>query len=356
MAASLALAGNPSSVHQAGRTARHWREKARQQVAAAIKARAQNIIFTSGGTEANALALRGLCRALQSNITLFVSDLEHSAVLENAALCESAHLCKLPVTDQGQLDIYALEQAIARLPKNGGVPVLALMLANNETGILQPVREAADIVHKAGGFIHCDGVQGLGKIPIDIAQLDVDYLALSAHKCGGPSGVGALWVRPGAPLAALMPGGGQENSLRSGTENLPGIVGFGRAAEKAVAELSNMQGLAIHRDRLEAQIKAAGGLIIGADRARLPNTSCFAYPGFASETQVMAMDLEGVCVSAGAACSSGKVKRSDVLSAMGVSDTLAMSAIRTSYGWNSTSGDFDKTAEKWLKILTRFLG
>jgi len=206
----------------------------------------------------------------------------------------------------------------------------------------------------AGGLTHCDAVQALGKIKVNTLLLGVDYLALSAHKCGGPTGVGALWMRQGAPLIPVMLGGGQEKSLRSGTENLAGIAAFGAAAEASVAALVEMEGLAQHRDTMEARLKAeAGATVFGETAQRLPNTSCFGLAGFRAETQVMAMDLEGVCISAGSACSSGKVKTSGVLTAMGVSDALASCAIRTSYGWNSLPEDFEATADAWLKVTAR---
>ena len=208
------------------------------------------------------------------------------------------------------------------------------------------------MVREAGGLTICDGVQGLGKMPVNVSLLGVDYLALSAHKAGGPQGAGALWLRSGAPLKASLFGGGQERSLRSGTENLAGIAGFGAAAEASVADIADFTKLAQHRDRMEARLKAEGGVTVFGEAApRLPNTSTFAYGGFRAETQVMAMDLAGIAVSSGSACSSGKVKRSLVLSAMGADDALAESAIRTSFGWGSKPEDFDRTADVWLKAL-----
>jgi cysteine desulfurase len=235
-----------------------------------------------------------------------------------------------------------------------GTPVLCLMLANNETGIIQPVAEAAAIMREAGGLTICDAVQALGKIPVNVGMLGVDYLSLSAHKIGGPQGVGALWHRAGAPLKAILYGGGQERALRSGTENVAGIAGFGAAVEAAVRDLPKYAALAKHRDAMEARLKADGGIvIIGEDSPRLAGTSNFARAGFRAETQVMALDLAGVCVSAGSACSSGKVKRSVVLMAMGASDALAESAIRTSFGWNSVPADFDGVADAWLEAARR---
>lgn len=353
MLAALDLGANPSSVHRAGRSARQVLETARRQVAVAIGAVAQDIIFTSGGTEASALALQGATRKLTGQATLFLSGLEHSAVRENAATA-GVPIRQVPVRPTGVIDLIALETELAALTPADGTAILALMLANNETGVIQPVAEAAALMRAAGGLTHCDAVQALGKIKVNVSLLGVDYMALSAHKCGGPTGIGALWFRHGAPFVPSMLGGGQEKSLRSGTENLPGIAAFGAASEASVAALPKMAALADLRDAMEGVLKAEGGATVFGEQAlRLPNTSCFALPGLRAETQVMAMDLEGVCISAGAACSSGKVKTSGVLKAMGVSDALASCAIRTSFGWTSAPEDFEATADTWLKITAR---
>lgn len=354
MFAALDAGANPSSVHGPGRAARKLLETARAQVGAAIGARAQDIVFTSGGTEANALALNGIVAQLDSKCTLLVSAIEHEAVAKNAGYAgvpiETAY-----VTSSGALDLDWLRDRLARWDMaRDGIPILALMLANNETGVIQPVAEAATMVREAGGLTHCDAVQGLGKVMVNVGLLGVDYLALSAHKVGGPQGVGALWLRSGAPLKPALFGGGQERSLRSGTENLSGIVGFGAAAEASVRDMPKLQALATHRDAMEARLKSEAGVtIFGENAARLAQTSNFAIAGFRAETQVMAMDLGGVAVSSGSACSSGKVKRSLVLGAMGVDDALAESAIRTSYGWKSVVEDFERTADVWLEAARR---
>ena len=353
MFAALDIGANPSSVHAAGRAARKVLETAREQVGGAIGSRAQDIVFTSGGTEASALALHGLVSGLNQNCTLLVSAVEHEAVLKNAGTSgvatETAY-----VDSDGELDLAQLADRLANWDKNvSGIPILALMLANNETGVLQPVRDAAALVREAGGMTHCDAVQGLGKVPVNVAMLGVDTLALSAHKCGGPQGAGALWIRAGAPVKPILVGGGQERSVRSGTENLSGIAGFGAAAETAAAELTRFTDLAAHRDQMEARVQAAGAIIMGGQAPRLANTSCFARAGFRAETQVMAMDLAGVCVSSGSACSSGKVKRSLVLGAMGVEDALASSAIRVSFGWDSKPEEFDAVADAWIAAAER---
>lgn len=355
MLAALDIGANPSSVHGAGRKARQCLENARRQVAGAIGGIAQDLVFTSGGTEANALALLGLARKLDGRATLLMSGVEHSAVKDNADLT-GIPLREVPVRGMGMIDLDGLKTILSELTEADGMPVLALMLANNETGVIQPVAEAAAMMREAGGLTHCDAVQALGKIQVNVNLLGVDYLALSAHKCGGPTGVGALWMRQGAPLVPPMRGGGQERSLRSGTENLPGIAAFGAAAEVAVSDMANMQALALLRDAMEKQVKAAGAHVFGEKAARLPNTSCFALEGLASETQVMAMDLEGVCISAGSACSSGKVKTSGVLTAMGAEEALAGSAIRVSFGWNTENDEPQQVGKTWLKVANRIKG
>ncbi|MEL7541324.1 MAG: cysteine desulfurase family protein, partial [Pseudomonadota bacterium] len=346
MLAALDVGANPSSVHGPGRAARKLLETARSQVSLAIGARAQDVIFTSGGTEANALALTGVAAQLDGKCTLLVSAIEHEAVVKNAGYTGVA-VQTAYVTTNGVID---LERLRARLSdwnsERDGTPILALMLANNETGIIQPVAEAAALVREAGGLTHCDAVQGLGKMIVNVNLLGVDFLALSAHKAGGPQGVGALWVRSGAPLKPVLFGGGQERSLRSGTENLSGIAGFGAATEAAIRDLPKLQALAPRRDAMEARISSKANItVFGAGADRLPQTSNFGFEGFRAETQVMAMDLAGVAVSSGSACSSGKVKRSVVLAAMGVNDALSENAIRISFGWDSTPEQFEQTAQ-----------
>ena len=347
-------ATNPSSVHTKGRAARAVVETARMQVGGAIGSRAADVIFTGGGTESDALAVQGVVDALEGRCTLIVSAIEHEAIAKSAAH-SGAPVQTAYVTAAGIVDVDDLRARMANWDSEAhGIPVLCLMLANNETGIIQPVAEAAAIVREAGGLTICDAVQALGKIPVNVGLLGVDYLSVSAHKIGGPQGVGALWHRAGAPLKAILYGGGQERSLRSGTENVAGIAGFGAAVEAAVRDLPNYMALAKHRDAMEARLKAEGDVVvIGVESPRLAGTSNFARAGFRAETQVMALDLAGVCVSAGSACSSGKVKRSLVLMAMGASDALAESAIRTSFGWNSEPADFDGVANAWLEAARR---
>jgi cysteine desulfurase len=341
---ALAVGGNASSVHRAGRAARWLVERAREQVAALVGAAQADLVFTSGGSEANHLALLGSGRG-----RVLVSAVEHDSVLRAA---EGAEL--LPVDEDGVIDLAALDRALAG---DARPAIVSLMLANNETGVLQPVAEAAAIAHRHGALLHCDAVQAAGKIPVDFRRLGADYLTLSGHKLGAPQGIGALAIAAGAPLAAVQRGGGQERGRRAGTENLPGIAGFGAAAARAAAELSRMAGLAAWRDRAERALLGAApeAVVFGARAARLPNTSCVALPGIPAETQVMALDLAGVMVSAGAACSSGKVRPSHVLRAMGAGEALASSAIRVSLGWSTAESDVDAFVGAWLAFRDRAL-
>ena len=340
------LGGNPSSVHALGRDARRAVEDARERVAALVNARPDQVVFTSGGTESNNLALAGLGAR-----RLAVSAVEHGSVLA-PALVGDPDAVILPVDASGRVEPASIAAAAA----GGGDELLvSVMLANNETGVLNPVRDIADAVHALGATLHCDAIQAAGKIAVDIADLGVDLMSLSAHKIGGPQGVGALIVGDGAELAARLLGGGQERGLRGGTENVPGIVGFGVAAEIAAGSLAAFAELATWRDDLELRlVRAEPGIVVAGARApRLPNTSCFTMPGVAAETQVMAFDLAGIAVSAGAACSSGKVARSHVLEAMGLDDEVAGSAIRVSFGWATERGELDLLLEAWSELHAR---
>jgi cysteine desulfurase len=349
MLRALELTGNPSSVHAEGRKARAMVEGARDAVAAAIGACRDDIAFTSGGTEAVQAPLRGVLRTVE-NSQLVVSSIEHDAVSVLSQLPNA-----WPVNANGVVDLTWLEALVQTLVADGKRPLVSLMLVNNETGVIQPVAEAAEIVHAAGGLIHCDAIQALGKIETSIIELDVDYLSVSAHKIGGPQGVGAFYVKPGAPFSAVQTGGGQEFGRRSGTENVAGLAGFGAAVEAAAEGLASYQALAGHRDRMEDRLKAAVPSLVvhGADAPRVAGVSCFGVEGLPSETQIMGLDLAGFAVSAGSACSSGKVKASRVLTAMGLSDTAARSAIRASFGWASTGQDFDALAEAWIRHAAR---
>lgn len=346
MAAALALTGNPSSVHAEGRRARAMVERAREQVAAAIGACRDDIAFTSGGTEAVNAAISGGIQGA-SDAVLLAAALEHDAVWSLPRGGEFAVLAS------GVVDLEDLQRRVAEVSANGQKPFVSLMLVNNETGVVQPVAEAAQIVHAAGGLIHCDAIQALGKTLVSVIDLDVDYLSLSAHKVGGPQGVGAFYVKPGAPFRAIQTGGGQEFGRRAGTENVAGIAGFGAAA--AAADMVGYQQFSVVRDAMERRLKAVcPGLVVHGEAApRVAGVSCFGVEGLAAETQIMGLDLAGFAVSAGSACSSGKVKPSRVLTAMGLSDTAARSAIRASFGWASRTEDFDRLADAWIAMARR---
>lgn len=342
MLAAMQEGGNPSSVHAAGRTARKRLEQARRDVASLIGGDAAGLVFTSGGTEANALALLGSGRP-----RILYAAIEHDSVRAAHPQAES-----VAVTPDGVLDLAVLE---AMLASDSRPAIVSLMLANNETGIVQPVAEARDIAHRHGALIHCDAIQAAGKLPIDVAALGVDLMTISAHKIGGPPGVGALYIRPGLELAAIQRGGGQERRLRGGTENLPGIAGFAAAAIAATADIDRLQALAGWRDALEEGVLAATpqAVVVGRDMPRLPNTSCIALPGVKAENIVMALDLAGVAVSAGSACSSGKVTASHVLAAMGLPPEVAGGAIRISLGWNSARADVEIFLAVWSQTARR---
>jgi cysteine desulfurase len=350
VSAALEAPGNPSSVHAEGRAARKLVENARAQVANAVGAKIDNVIFTSGGTEANSQALTpGWSLSGRVCGRLIVSAVEHPSVLAGGRFAASDVL-QAPVTSNGILDLGKLRGLL----DTGGPALVSVMFANNETGALQPVSEAAAIVHDAGGILHVDAVQALGRVPLNVTALGADLVTLSAHKIGGPKGVGALVVC-NANLhlpPVLIRGGGQERNRRAGTENVPGIAGFGAAAAasgiKGASEAQHMQRL---RHRLEAGLAAIEGVtVFSAAVPRLPNTTLFALKGIRAETAVIALDLEGFAVSSGAACSSGKVQPSHVLAAMGVDAELARGAIRVSTGYATKEGDIDRVLETWRKL------
>lgn len=353
MLVELGRTGNASSVHAEGRKARAAVENAREIVAAAIGACRDDIAFVSGGTEAVATPLLGAIRAT-GGAMLVASAIEHDAVASLSLANQISSVFPLVTTD-GVVDLGSLGKVVEAISESRQRPLVSLMLVNNETGVIQPVAEAAEIVHAAGGLIHCDAIQALGKIEVSTFGMDVDYLSLSAHKVGGPQGVGAVYVKPGAPFAAMQTGGGQEFGRRAGTENVAGIAGFGAATAAALRDLDAYAGLAAARDRMETRLKAAapGLKVHGAAATRVAGVSCFGVEGLPAETQIMGLDLAGFAVSAGSACSSGKVKPSRVLTAMGLSDAAARSAIRASFGWASQPEDFDALASAWLKMAAR---
>jgi cysteine desulfurase len=350
MVAAWDLPGNPSSVHAEGRQARRLVEDARASIAGAVGAVPRNVVFTSGGTEANALALTpGLRRGWGPPVErLLVSAIEHASVLAGGRFPAPA-IGTIGVTASGQLDLDRLRAAL-----RGGPPALvSVMLANNETGALQPVAAAAEIVHAASGLLHVDAIQALWKIPIDINMINADLLTLSAHKIGGPKGIGALVLAEGlSGPEPLLRGGGQELGRRAGTENVAGIAGFGAAVRVAMATLEDAAvRLENLRERLESGLRQTPGLIVfSADVPRLPNTTLFTVPGLKAETAVIGFDLAGIAVSSGSACSSGKVQPSHVLEAMGFGPEMAQGAVRLSLGWSTSTADIDRCLEAWRKL------
>jgi cysteine desulfurase len=349
MAAAMEIVGNPSSVHAEGRRARGLMEDARVAIAAGVGAEPGNVIFTSGGTEANALALgKGLQKYKQAIDRLIVSSIEHASVLAGGQFAPD-RIARLPVHLCGVVDLDALRTMLAGAPP----ALVSVMLANNETGAIQPVAEVADLVHEAGGLLHVDAVQAFGKIDFTINGLNADLLSISAHKIGGPVGIGALILAPNQiGPRALIRGGGQERGRRAGTENMPAIAGFGAAAKAAAAaRAGDMARIENLRNRLEKGLRQTrGSITISEDVARLPNTTLFAVPGLKAETAVVGFDLEGVAVSSGSACSSGKVQPSHVLEAMGYGPEMTKSAIRFSLGWETTDADVDRAIKAWRKL------
>jgi len=355
MAAAWELSGNPSSVHAEGRQARRLVEEARAGVAGAVGVSPRNLVFTSGGTEANALALTpGLRRGSGLPVErLLVSAIEHASVLSGGRFPVEA-IEQVGVSGSGLLDLGRLRALLA-----GGAPALvSVMLANNETGAIQPINEAAEIIHQAGGLLHVDAIQALGKIPFDINALGADLMTLSAHKIGGPKGVGALILADGVlGFEPGLRGGGQELGRRAGTENVAGIAGFGAAGKAAMSTLkpdaARLDGL---RSQLESGLRRTPGVIVfSGDVPRLPNTTLFTVPGLRAETAVIGFDLAGIAVSSGSACSSGKVQPSHVLEAMGFGPDLAQGAVRLSLGWSTTSQDIDRCLEAWRKLAGTLL-
>jgi cysteine desulfurase len=352
--AALDLLGNPSSIHAEGRSARRLVEGAREEVAALVGASPRNVVFTSGGTEANALALSPHTgRDARPRDRLLVSSIEHPSVLAGGRFAASA-IEVLPVRADGRIDLGPLAQCLAELAAQGTRPLVSVMLANNETGIIQPITEVARLVAEAGFVLHVDAVQAAGRMPCDIKALSADLLTLSGHKIGGPKGVGALVKRDeDLRVEALLPGGGQERGARAGTENVAAIAGFGAAAaavrRSLAAEAARMRLL---QERLEAGHRAATPdvVIFGAGAERLPNTTLFGVPGLKGETAVIAFDLDGVAVSSGAACSSGKVQPSHVLAAMGVEPELTRGAVRVSLGATTRETDIDRFLNAWIRV------
>jgi cysteine desulfurase len=355
MAAAWDMAGNPSSVHAEGRQARRLVEDARTAVATAISARPQDVVFASGGTEANAMALTpGLRRAAGWPVQrLLVSAIEHTSVLSGGRFPADA-ITAIKVSGVGSVDLDHLRTLLA----DGPPALVSVMLANNETGAIQPVAEVADIVHGAGGLLHVDAIQAFGKIPFDVKSIQADLVTLSAHKIGGSKGVGVLVLAEDVQgLEPLLRGGGQELGRRAGTENVAGIAAFGAAVRGAMASLeedaARLQGL---RNRLEKGLRQTPGMIVFSEGTpRLPNTTLFTVDGLKAETAVIGFDLGGIAVSSGSACSSGKVQPSHVLAAMGVGRELAQGAVRLSLGWSTSEADIDLALQAWRKLADALL-
>jgi cysteine desulfurase len=345
ISAMAARCGNPSSVHRWGRAARQAVEDARQSVAALLEVPPEGIIFVSGGTEANHLALLGAGRD-----RVLVSAVEHDSVLRAVPEAE-----RVPVDRDGIVELDALDRLLVADPR---AALVSVMLANNETGVMQPVAEIARIARGHDALFHCDAAQAAGRIALDARAIGADLITLSAHKLGGPPGIGALVVAGELELTPLLRGGGQERGRRAGSENLVGIAGFAAAARAAAQQIELYDRVHELRDTLEAGIAAVApdAVVLGAAAPRLPNTTAVAMPGVAAETQIIALDLDGVMVSAGAACSSGKVGPSHVLQAMGVGPDLAASTIRVSLGWTSSGGDIAHFLEAWAALYHRCRG
>ena len=345
MSEVLARCGKPSSVHRWGRAARQAIEQARFTVAALLDTPAEGVVFVSGGTEANHLALLGSGRD-----RVLVSAVEHDSVLRAAPEAE-----RISVDCDGVVVLDTLDRLVAADPRPA---LVSVMLANNETGVVQPVAAIGAIARTHGALFHCDAVQAAGKITLDARTIGADFVTLSAHKLGGPPGIGALVVTGELELTPLLHGGGQERGRRAGTENLVGIAGFAAAAVAATEEIAVYDRVRALRDALESGLAAIApdAVVLGAAAPRLPNTAAIAMPGVAAETQVIALDLDGVMVSAGAACSSGKVGPSHVLEAMGVGPDLVGSTIRVSLGWDSSEADVAHFLRAWTRLYRRCRG
>ena len=334
MRAAMDICGNASSVHREGRLARKLLDDSREAIARELGVIAPMIIFTSGGSEANNLAIKSAPVE-----RILVSAIEHPAVLESAK-ASGKPVTYIPVTPEGIVDLKVLAELLV-----GPKALVSGMLANNETGVIQPIREIVALAQSHGALVHTDAVQAFGKMPVNFGLLGVDMMTIAAHKIGGPTAIGALVVRDGLAMEPLVHGGGQELRRRAGTENLTGIAGFASVANE---KHLNVKAL---RDQLEESLD--GAVIFGRDAPRLPNTTYFSQPGMSAETLLMNFDLDGIAVSSGSACSSGKVTKSHVLSAMGVTPELARGAIRVSLGWNTTSEHIEHFIAVWRELLAR---
>lgn len=344
--------GNSLSVHEEGRRAHKILEDAREQVRSLVNAPVNGVIFTSGGTESIHYALHGVM-APHKIKRFFISAIEHTAVAANAETT-GADIEFIPALRSGLVDLAWLKGRLKDydVDRDGGFMV-CVMFANNETGVIQPVAEAAEITHDAGGLLFCDAAQAVGKVPVNFVMSGADIMSFTGHKFGGPVGVGALVAGPNLPLEPQLRGGGHESNRRAGTHNVAGIAGLGLACALAKETVAHAGDIAALRNRMEDAAIEAGAKIWGASEERLPGTLCLSADGFPGATQLMTMDLAGLAISAGSACSSGKTKPSHVLTAMGASDEEATSAIRVSLGWNSTAEDADAFIREWPKAYER---
>ena len=347
---ALQLFGNATSVHWEGRQARMIIEKAREYICKLVNARATGVIFTSGGTEACNTAMN-IRKAPAGDLThILVSDIEHPAVLRVAEAI-GLEIISLPVTSDGLLDIDVLEEVLQKVPS----ALVAVMAVNNETGVIQPITEIGEKIRAYGGVFFCDAIQAAGKIPLDMVHMNIDLLSLSAHKLGGPTGIGALVVASDIVIRPLLYGGGQELNRRAGTENLIGIAGFGAIVDIVMENIKKGHDASKLRDMMEKRLlrQVPDMRIFGLDAPRISNTSFFSAPYLNSETLVIALDLAGISVSSGAACSSQKVTQSHVLTAMGVDEDFSSGALRVSFGWNSTEKDVEDFTEHWCRLVAQ---
>jgi cysteine desulfurase len=331
---AMEVCGNPSSIHGEGRKARKLMDDAREKLAFKLGCLPQMITFTSGGTEANVTAIQGIGAEV-----ILVSAVEHHSVLE-AAKASGKTVELIPVDGYGRIQLEALKGMLGR-PNT----LVSVMLANNETGVIQPIHDVIEAAHKAGALVHIDAVQGFGKTQLNFGFQMCDLMTVAAHKVGGPAGIGALIIRDGLVVEPLLAGGGQELRRRAGTENIAAIAGFAALADEPLLDTYTIT------DQLEAALTDA--VIFSDGVARLCNTTCFAISGMSAETLLMNLDLEGFAVSSGSACSSGKVGKSHVLDAMGVSPELSRGAIRISSGWNTTEQDISRFVAALNKVKAR---
>ncbi|MGL1920402.1 MAG: cysteine desulfurase [Hyphomicrobiales bacterium] len=357
---ALDYVGNASSIHQEGRKARGIIENARDDIAKLINAQSKEITFTSGGTESNNLVLASDLGALgkkQALAATLISATEHPSLIKAQELSRRP-IELIQVDHNGSIDLAHLELLLKQWQEKSDLPVLvSVMLVNNETGVIQPINDICALVHQYGGFIHADAVQALGKIEIDFENIGVDLMSLSSHKIGGPLGAGALVIRLGMLVDSYVKGGGQELGLRAGTENIPSIAGFGAAAKECRDEIKNLIHYKDLKHELEVKISAIStqASVFGQDAPRVSTTSCFAINGLTAERALMSLDLAGIAISSGSACSSGKVSQSHVLKAMGIEDDLALCALRLSFGWNTKPEELNIFIEEYTKIYNRMI-